>query len=100
MNILNRGTWAHYRSNAEGRFTVNDIDPTLCSHIIYSFLNADEQGNVIHFDEHTDIGLGKTFNLEFRFISTPLHENKMEKIPFNSKSHTKAVCGLFKKIPL
>lgn len=57
-----RGTWAHYRTHPEGRFTVNDIDPTLCTHIIYAFLNAREDGTVIHFDEWLDLGLGMTIN--------------------------------------
>ena len=37
------GTWANYRPEA-GKFTPEDVDPSLCTHLIYSFAGL-EQAN-------------------------------------------------------
>lgn len=34
------GTWAAYRKH-EGKYDVTDIDPKLCTHLIYSFAGLD-----------------------------------------------------------
>ena len=34
------GTWANYRPDG-GKFTPEHIDPTLCTHLIYSFAGLD-----------------------------------------------------------
>lgn len=39
------GTWAVYRPG-RGSFTIENIDPTLCTHLIYSFVGL----NVTHDD--------------------------------------------------
>jgi len=36
------GSWAYYRPG-EGRFDVDDIDPDLCTHLIYSFAGLDKE---------------------------------------------------------
>jgi len=40
------GTWANYRPK-EGKFTPEDVDPSLCTHLIYSFAGLDSDNNVI-----------------------------------------------------
>ena len=45
--------WGELRPG-EGRFSVQDIDPNLCTHIIYSF--AKVQGNGLAITEGTDPG--------------------------------------------
>jgi GH18 family chitinase len=46
--------WSVYRTG-DGRFSVQDIDPNLCTHIIYSF--AKVQGNGLGTTEGNDPGL-------------------------------------------
>jgi len=46
--------WAGYRPN-DGSFSIDDIDPQLCTHIIYSF--AKVQGNDLAPTEGNDPGL-------------------------------------------
>ena len=50
------GTWANYRPGA-GKFTPEDIDPTLCTHLIYTFAGLDPQTDEIK-------GLDPWFDLE------------------------------------
>jgi chitinase len=45
--------WAGYRSG-DGKFSVQDIDPNLCTHIIYSFARV--QGNGLATTEGNDPG--------------------------------------------
>ena len=40
------GTWANYRPN-DGKFTPESIDPSLCTHLIYSFVGLDADTNTI-----------------------------------------------------
>jgi len=40
------GTWANYRPK-DGKFTPEDIDPTLCTHLIYSFAGLDAEKDAI-----------------------------------------------------
>jgi len=47
--------WSQYRPN-DGRFTPPNIDPTLCTHVIFSF--ADMQGNRLVPYEWNDDGAG------------------------------------------
>lgn len=46
--------WSAHRPG-DGRFSIDDIDPSLCTHIIYSFANV--QGNGLGTTEGTDPGL-------------------------------------------
>ncbi|XP_060532351.1 probable chitinase 10 [Cylas formicarius] len=55
--ICYHGTWSHYR-RGNGQFSSKNIDPTLCTHAIYTFVGIDANGNVILLDEWLDIGLG------------------------------------------
>ena len=40
------GTWANYRPK-DGKFTPEDIDATLCTHLIYSFAGLDAETDAI-----------------------------------------------------
>lgn len=48
------GTWAAYRAG-NGKFEVTNIDPTICTHIIYSFLGANQDGSVNYLDTYLDL---------------------------------------------
>lgn len=48
------GTWATYRYGA-GKFNVEDINPNLCTHLIYSFVGIDNQGTVVSLDTYLDL---------------------------------------------
>lgn len=57
------GIWSSYRSG-NGRFTVDNIDPNLCTHLIYSFVGINEDGSIKHLESNLDINQGniKKFN--------------------------------------
>ncbi|XP_044265229.1 acidic mammalian chitinase-like [Tribolium madens] len=61
--VCYHGIWATYRPN-NGRFTVDDIDPNLCTHLIYSFVGLETDGRVKHLEPNLDVNLGnlKKFN--------------------------------------
>lgn len=48
------GTWATYRTG-NGAFNVEDIDPNLCTHIIYSFVGLETDGSVKVLDAWLDL---------------------------------------------
>lgn len=48
------GTWATYR-HGNGKFGVENIDPHLCTHIIYSFLGISNDGSLRVLDEYLDL---------------------------------------------
>lgn len=56
------GTWAGYRPD-DGKFEPENIDPNLCTHIVYAFVGADTDGSVKLLDPYNDIGdnYGKNF---------------------------------------
>ncbi|CAO1341904.1 unnamed protein product [Diamesa tonsa] len=47
------GTWAAYRTG-DAKFTFNNIDPTICTHIVYSFFGATDDGSVKFSDDCLD----------------------------------------------
>jgi len=52
------GTWSTYRKS-HGQFTVDNLDPNLCTHIIYSFAALDASTNKIKsLDPWLDLGDG------------------------------------------
>ncbi|KAF2895979.1 hypothetical protein ILUMI_10196 [Ignelater luminosus] len=57
------GSWAAYRPG-NGRFEVEDIDPTLCTHLIYAFVGLNPNGSIRIIDPNLDINKGgfKRFN--------------------------------------
>uniref|UniRef100_A0A2A4K931 chitinase n=1 Tax=Heliothis virescens TaxID=7102 RepID=A0A2A4K931_HELVI len=48
------GTWATYRTGL-GKYDVTDINPNLCTHLIYAFAGIDSEGNVISLDPYLDL---------------------------------------------
>lgn len=54
------GSWSHYRTGA-GKFSVGQIDPSLCTHLVYAFAKL-ENGVIAAFDPYLDLednyGLG------------------------------------------
>lgn len=61
------GTWSVWR-NGLGRFEVNDIDPTICTHIIYTFFGVTAAGGVKYLDPYLDLvdNYGKGINLSVK----------------------------------
>lgn len=66
------GTWATYRTG-NGNFDVTNIDPNVCTHIIYSFFGATAVGDITYLDAYLDLeeNYGKGFLIylicEFKF---------------------------------
>ena len=52
------GSWSAYRPGL-GRFEPTDIDPTLCTHIIYTFIGISENGNIRILDKWMDLPNGR-----------------------------------------
>ncbi|CAO1348382.1 unnamed protein product [Diamesa tonsa] len=50
------GNWAYYRP-FDGKYTISHIDPTICTHIVYSFMVFDHRGDLKHLDEELDKGM-------------------------------------------
>ncbi|KAJ8962575.1 hypothetical protein NQ318_000968 [Aromia moschata] len=55
--VCYHGSWSTYRSG-NGQFTVSDIDPTLCTHLIYSFVGINTDGTIAILDETLEITKG------------------------------------------
>lgn len=49
------GSWSVYRPG-RGKFRVEDIDPNICTHIVYAFGGIEETGKVKALDPWNDIG--------------------------------------------
>jgi len=70
-------SWAVYRVGA-GKFVVGDVDPTLCTHIVYSFIGLQASGEVNLLDPWNDVGdashqgLSSTFTLWFSWLGLRL----------------------------
>ncbi|EDW04732.1 GH12757 [Drosophila grimshawi] len=52
--ICYQGTWSVYRPG-EGKFGVEDIDPFLCTHLVYAFLGINETGELRIIDPYLDL---------------------------------------------
>lgn len=50
------GSWSHYRPG-EGRFSVDNVDPHLCTHLVYAFAKL-ENGVIAPFDPWLDLQTG------------------------------------------
>lgn len=59
--VCYHGTWATYRNGA-GKFSVDNIDPFLCTHLIYAFVGISSEGTIRLLDPWLDLednwGLG------------------------------------------
>lgn len=58
------GTWSVWRTG-QGKFEVDNIDPTICTHIIYTFFGVTADGGVKYLDPYLDLpdNYGKGINL-------------------------------------
>lgn len=72
------GSWSTYRPDA-GKFEVENIDPNLCTHIIYTFVGISEEGEVKVLDSWQDLPNDYGKNGFGRF-------NKLRKINPNVKT--------------
>ena len=58
------GTWANYRP-AVGKFTPENIDPTLCTHLIYSFAGLDSfNWTMKSLDPWMDLEVSNLLNID------------------------------------
>ncbi|XP_058456719.1 chitinase-3-like protein 1 [Malaya genurostris] len=48
------GTWAVYRQGL-GRFDIENINPFLCTHLIYAFVGINEDGTIRNIDPYLDL---------------------------------------------
>ncbi|XP_063387156.1 probable chitinase 2 [Cydia fagiglandana] len=48
------GTWATYRSG-DGKFSVSDINTSLCTHLVYTFVGINNDGTVVSLDPYLDL---------------------------------------------
>ncbi|XP_063834199.1 probable chitinase 2 isoform X2 [Ostrinia nubilalis] len=55
------GTWATYRTGL-GKFDVDDIDPFLCTHLVYAFIGVNAEGTVLALDPELDVEGGNFEN--------------------------------------
>lgn len=56
--VCYHGTWANYRPG-NCRFTVENIDPFLCTHVVYGFVGVKADGSIRLIDSRFDIYFGK-----------------------------------------
>jgi chitinase len=65
------GSWAYYRLG-DGKFVIEDIDPNLCTHIVYAFAKL-ENNQITPFDPWLDLevdsGLGLTLLLALNLFN-------------------------------
>ncbi|XP_017477717.1 PREDICTED: chitinase-3-like protein 1 [Rhagoletis zephyria] len=52
--VCYHGTWATYRQSS-GKFDVNNIDPFLCTHLMYAFFGIEENGDIRIIDPYLDL---------------------------------------------
>ncbi|KYQ51640.1 Acidic mammalian chitinase, partial [Trachymyrmex zeteki] len=70
------GSWSVYR-NSNGKCDISSIDPSLCTHLVYSFVGMNADGNIRILDSWNDVadnwgqdGFGKFNNLRKKSPST------------------------------
>ncbi|CAL1270702.1 unnamed protein product [Larinioides sclopetarius] len=55
------GSWANYRRD-DGKFLIEDIDPKLCTHLVYGFAKLNHNNKIAAYDPYLDLkenwGLG------------------------------------------
>ena len=69
--------WAHLRRDL-GKFTVDDVDPTQCTHLIYAFANMNTDSNIIYpSDPEYDLGNnGTKGKFTIKIFLTRTEQNK------------------------
>ena len=94
------GTWANYRPK-DGKFTPEDIDPSLCTNLIYSFAGLDaETDSIKPLDKWMDLeegyglqGYRKATDLKYAYPHLKVNVHKLYVL--RSKSSV-----IFSKVPL
>uniref|UniRef100_A0A182W7J3 GH18 domain-containing protein n=1 Tax=Anopheles minimus TaxID=112268 RepID=A0A182W7J3_9DIPT len=56
------GSWGRYR-NGHGRCDVEQIDPSLCTHLIYAFAKLNHDGSISHVDQSEQDAMRRFNNL-------------------------------------
>uniref|UniRef100_T1GUD7 Chitinase n=1 Tax=Megaselia scalaris TaxID=36166 RepID=T1GUD7_MEGSC len=51
------GSWSSYRSG-DGKFSTDNIDPFLCTHLVYAFFGLSPNGSIQSLDSYLDFTLG------------------------------------------
>nr|ADM87517.1 chitinase [Holotrichia oblita] len=59
--VCYHGSWSHYRPG-DGKYSVTDIDPFLCTHIIYGFVGINWDGSIRIMDSWLEIDLAALAN--------------------------------------
>ena len=57
--------WAVYRQG-DAKFTPQNINPYLCTHLIYAFGGLGKDDTLVPFDEYQDIEKGETINIHIQ----------------------------------
>ena len=57
--------WAVYRQG-DAKFTPQNINPYLCTHLIYAFGGLGKDDTLVPFDEYQDIEKGKITNIHIQ----------------------------------
>lgn len=68
------GSWAKYRPGF-GSMQISDIDPTLCTHLIFSFAGINLDGEIDSLSPETDFPNGNTRN-HFLLLLTQTNFNQ------------------------
>lgn len=55
--VCYHGSWSKYRTG-NGKFTVSDIDASLCTHLIYSFVGINTDGSINLLDSYLAVNSG------------------------------------------
>ena len=53
------GSWAVYRPG-DGMYDVENIDPTLCTHLVYGFVGVSGEGQVTILDSWNEVDKGES----------------------------------------
>uniref|UniRef100_A0A4D5S3V8 chitinase n=1 Tax=Ixodes scapularis TaxID=6945 RepID=A0A4D5S3V8_IXOSC len=72
------GSWSHYR-HANGAFSVNQIDPTLCTHLVYTFAKL-ENGVIKEYDPYLDLAKPWHLGMYKKFNNLKLQNPKLKTI--------------------
>lgn len=73
------GTWAVYRPG-DGKFNVEDIDPFVCTHIVYAFAGLNYNSEIVSLDSWNDLPDNYGKNAFGRFNALKKKNEKLKTI--------------------